>query len=63
MKIGLCSYKKGTNNMWTHNLMDCLIVESNTRIALASMTYITHEDNYELHMGDEETFNNFSNEC
>ena len=49
--------------MWTHNVTDCLIVELNTRIALASMTYITHEDDYELHMGDETTFNNFSDEC
>ena len=62
MEIGLCSYQKGTNNKWTYNLRNYLMVDLNTIIALASMTYIVDIDAYELHLGDEKIFNNFSNE-
>ena len=62
-EISLCSYKKGTNNKWTYNLTDHLIIDLETMIELASMTYIADIDAYELHPGDEKTFNNFSNEA
>ena len=62
MEIGLCWYKKETNNKWTYNLTDQLMLDLETIIALASMTYIIDLDAYELHPGDEKVFNNFINE-
>ena len=39
-----------------------LVVDLETIIALASMTYIVDLDGYKLHPGDEKLFNNFINE-
>lgn len=52
-KISLCWYKKGTNNKWTYDLIDHLIVNLETISALASMTYIVDLNAYEFHPGDE----------
>ena len=38
------------------------MVDLETIIGLASMTYIVEIDAYELHLGDEKFFNDFSNE-
>ena len=53
MEIGSYSYKKGTNNKWTYNLMHHLMVDLNRTIALASTTCIAYIDAYELHPEDE----------
>ena len=37
MEIGLCWYRKGTNNKWTYDLMDPLMVDLETKTALASI--------------------------
>ena len=44
MEIGLCWYQKGTKNKWTCDIMDHLMVDLETVIALASMTYIVDLD-------------------
>ena len=62
MEIGLYLYQKGTNNKWTYDFTDHLMVELETIIALATMTYIAELDAYELHLGDEKNFNDFANE-
>jgi hypothetical protein len=53
IKIGLCRYQKGTNNKWTYDLTNHLMIDLETIIALAFMTYIIDIDGYELLMGDE----------
>ena len=40
MEIGLCWYKNGTKNKWTNHFL----VDLETIIALASMTYIVDFD-------------------
>ena len=42
--------------------MDHLMVDLETIIALASMTYVIDLDAYELHLGDEQVFIDFINE-
>jgi hypothetical protein len=61
MEIGLCWYQNGTNNKWTYNFTNHLVVDLEMIIALASMTYIVDLD-YELHPGDDKVFNNFIDE-
>ena len=63
MHVGVCWYQKGTNNKWTYDLTDHLMVEQETMIALASMTCVVDLDAYGLHLGDKQVFNNFINEC
>ena len=53
MEIGLCWYQKGANNVWTYDLIDHLMIDLETTIALASMTYVVDLDVYKLHLGDE----------
>jgi hypothetical protein len=62
MEIGSCWYKKETDNKWTYNLTDHLMLDFETIIALASMIYITNSDAYELHPEDGKVFNDFINE-
>ena len=52
MKIDLCWYKRGTNNKWTYNLTDHLMIDLETISALASMTCVIDLDAYELHPGE-----------
>ena len=63
MKVGLSWYKKGTNNKWTYDLTNHLIIDLETIIALAFMTYIIDIDGYELIPGDEKVFNKNIDEC
>ena len=62
-KIDFRWYKKGTNNKWTYDMMDHLMVGLETINALAFWTYVIGLDAYELHPWDEEVFNNFINVC
>ena len=48
MEIDLYCYQKGINNKWTFNLTHHLMVDLETKITLASMTYIVDLDAYEL---------------
>ena len=49
MDFGLHRHQDGTNNKWTYDFTDHLMVELETIIALATMTYIAKLDAYELH--------------
>ena len=40
MEIGLCWNKKGTNNKWTYNLTDQLMLDLETNMTLISMIYV-----------------------
>jgi hypothetical protein len=53
MHIGLCGHQKETNNKWTYNHMDELMLGLETIIALGSTTYVVDLDAYELHLGME----------
>ena len=52
----LISISKGTNNKWTCNLIDHLMLDLKTIIALAFMICIANLDAYELHQRDEKIF-------
>ena len=56
-EIGSCWYQQGTNNKWTYDLTNHLIVDLETIIALASMTYTRNFDGYMRHPGDKNVFN------
>ena len=43
MEIGLCWYQNKNGSMWTYDLTDHLMVELETIIALATMTYIVEK--------------------
>ena len=45
-----------------YNLTDHLMIDLETIIALAFMTYIIDLNTYELHPGDEKVFKRFINE-
>ena len=62
MEIGLCRYQKGANNKWTNDFTDHFMVDLETIIALATMTYNGASNVYELHPGDEKKFNDFADE-
>ena len=64
MEIGLCWYEIGTNNEWTHDLTDHLMVDLETIIKYASMTYFVDIDVYELHSRNgKKSSDGFTNEC
>ena len=63
IEIGLWCYKKWTNNKWTYNLTDHLMLDLETMIAIAYMTYIIDLEFDELHLGDEKIFNGFISKC
>ena len=63
MDIGLCWYKKETNNKSTYDLMDHLTIDLEIIIALTSITYMVDLDAYELHPGGEKVFHDLINEC
>ena len=56
MEIALCWYKKGTNKKWAYDLINHLMIELETIIALTTMAYIVTLDTYEFHPKDEKTF-------
>ena len=48
--------------MWTYDLIDPLMIKLDAIIALTKMTYIIDTNVYELHLVDEQVFNNFIND-
>ena len=62
MEIGLYWYQMGTNINRTYDLIDYLMVGSETIIASTTMIYIVELDAYVLRAGDEKVFNNFADE-
>ena len=62
MEIDLYWYQNGTNNKWTHDLSDHLMVQFETMISLATTTYIVELDAYKFYPRDEKDLNNFANE-
>ena len=48
--------------MWTYDLTDRLMIELETIIALATMTYIAKTNLYELNLMDKRVFNDFIND-
>ena len=57
--ISLCWYHKGTDNKWTYDLVNHYMVDFDTIIALAFMTYVTYLNACESHPEDENSFNDF----
>ena len=57
MEIGICWYQKGTNKS-IYALINHLMIDLKTTIALASMIYIAY-----LHPGGEKVFDKFFNGC
>ena len=53
MEMRLCWYRNKNGSMWTYDLIDRLMVELETIIALAVMTYIVETNLYELHSMNE----------
>jgi hypothetical protein len=51
--IGICWYHKVPDNKWTYDLVNHLLVDFDTIIALAFMTYITYLNACESHPKDE----------
>ena len=51
-----------TGSMWTYEMMDHLMVESETIIALITMTYTKETNLHELHPMDEQVLNHFIND-
>ena len=51
MEIDLCWYQRETNNKWTYNLTNYLMIDLETIIALTFMTYIIDLNAYKLHPG------------
>jgi hypothetical protein len=62
-RLAYVGYKKGNNNKWTYDHADHLMVDLETIIALAFMTYIANLDAYECHPGDKNFLNDFIDEC
>ena len=62
MEIGLFWYQNKNGPKWVYDLRDHLIVELETIIALATMTYIVETNLYELHPMNERVFNDFIND-
>ena len=63
MEIDSYWYQKGTNNKCTYDLTDHLMVDLQTIITLASITYIVDLDTYELYLGDEKVLIDFTYKC
>jgi hypothetical protein len=55
--------RKEPINKWTYDLTGHMMVDLETILALGSYIYITNLDACMLHLGDEEVFNHFIDEC
>ena len=49
IEIGLFWYQNNNGSIWTYDLTDHLVVELETIMALATMTYILKTNLYEFH--------------
>jgi hypothetical protein len=58
-EVGLCWYQKFAGLKWSYDLTNYIMVELNSVIALANLTYDVETNMYELHPSDEKVFNNF----
>jgi hypothetical protein len=56
VEVGLCWYQKSTELKWSY---DHIMVELDTVIALANLTYNAETNTYELHPSDEKVFDDF----
>jgi hypothetical protein len=53
-EVGLCWYQKSARLKWSYDLTDHInMVELDTVIALANLTYDVETDTYKLHPSDE----------
>ena len=52
MEVGLCWYQNKNGSMWTYDLTYHMMLELETIIALAIMTYIIETNMYALHRTD-----------
>ena len=55
----LVPYQKSARLRWSYDLTDHIMVELDTVIALANLTYDAETYMYELHPSDEKVFNDF----
>ena len=63
MEKALCWYQKGTNNKWTYDFINHLMIDLETIIALIVVPYIIDLSSYESLPRDEKHFNDFTDEC
>jgi hypothetical protein len=59
VEVGLCWYQKFAGLKWSYDLTDHIMVELDTVIALANLTYDAETDTYKLHPSDDKVFNDF----
>jgi hypothetical protein len=59
VEVGLYWYQKFAWLKWSYDLTDHSMVELDTIIALANLTYDAETYTYELHPSDEKVFNDF----
>jgi hypothetical protein len=59
VEVGLCWYQKSPELKWSYDLTDHVMVELDTAITLASLTYDAEINTYKLHPSDEKVFNDF----
>jgi hypothetical protein len=59
VEVGLCWYQKFAGLKWSYDLTYHIMVELNTVIALANLTYDAETNTYELHPSDEKVFIDF----
>ena len=62
MQIGLCWYQKDHESLWTYDLTDHIMVDLETIIALATITFIVESNLYEVHPMDAKVFNDYIND-
>ena len=59
VEVGLCWYQKSARLKWSYDLTYHIMVELDTVIAFANLTYDAETYTYELHPSDEKVFNDF----
>jgi len=59
VEVGICWYQKFVGLKWSYDLTDHIMVELDTIIVLADLTYDAETDTYKLHPSDEKLFNDF----
>ena len=52
MEIELCWYQKDHGSLWTYDLINHIMVDLETSIALATITFVVGKNLYELHPTD-----------
>ena len=62
MEIGLCWYQKDHKSLWTYDWTYHIMVDLETIIALATITFVVEKDLDDLNPMDEKMFNDFIND-